>query len=56
MDFENELQEFRGVQNQYFDKNGNAYLKIIPHQLCERMLLLINQMETQIKSQDENVR
>lgn len=50
MNFETEyqLQEFREVQSQYFTKEGCVYKQIIPHQLCERMLLLINQLETEL--------
>lgn len=52
MDFETEyqLQEFREVQNQYFDENDKATFQIAPHQLCERMLTLINQLEIELKS------
>jgi hypothetical protein len=58
MDFETEyqLQEFREVQNEYFDKNGKIYRQIIPHQLCERMLLLINQLEIELKNQTNETR
>ena len=45
MNFEQEyqLKEFRKIQNQYFDKDGNCYTGIgIGTDIMERMLKLIN--------------
>jgi len=53
MDFETEyqLEEFREIQKQYFDEEGKLYGGLRCAQLSsimERMLKLINQMESEI--------
>lgn len=54
MTFETEyqLQEFREVQEQYFDEDGVTYTSI--HQsIMEQMLKLINQLELEIKGKSD---
>lgn len=53
MTFETEyqLQEFRELQSNYFDEDGKAYTGTIFNlEMCERMLKLINQLESEIQS------
>jgi len=54
MTFETEyqLQEFREVEKDYFDENGEYYSGLMgsnPKWMAEQMLKLINQMEAEIK-------
>lgn len=48
-DLEYRLEEFRNVQNDFFKSDGTCKMKIIPHELCERMLELINELEIEVK-------
>jgi len=52
MTFETEyqLEEFRHVQPQYFDPDGEPFTNVTPGFILEKMLKLINQMEDEIKS------
>lgn len=49
-DFETEyqLQEFREIQKDHFDEDGKAFRNVISVHLCERMLKLINQLESEL--------
>jgi hypothetical protein len=58
MDFETEyqLQEFREIQNQYFDEEGKNYpAGINSTYIMEQMLKLINQLEKEINICQENI-
>jgi hypothetical protein len=49
---EYQLQEFREIEPQYFDANGKGYTgTIFSLDMAERMLKLINQLETELKNQ-----
>jgi hypothetical protein len=52
LDFETEyqLQEFRDIQKDHFDKDGKAFQSVISVHLCERMLKLINQLEIELQT------
>lgn len=45
-----ELQDFRDVENQYFDENGNAYKHSMSTDFVEQMKNLINKLEDDILS------
>lgn len=48
---EYQLQDFRSVQSSYFDETGKAYTGTIFNlDMAERMLKLINQLETELKN------
>lgn len=53
VDIEYILDEFRELESDYFDKEGNNYPSYIPQQfIMEMMLHLINKLEEHIKQQD----
>ena len=49
-DTEYELEQFRAIEKDHFDDNGKAYTLYISTHLCERMLKLINQLQTELKN------
>ena len=45
------LEEFRKIQSEYFDENGECYSDIrLSKNIMEQMLTLINQLETELNS------
>lgn len=48
-DLEYELEQFRIEQKELFDENGNAYETVGIHKPAERMLKLINMLESELK-------
>jgi hypothetical protein len=50
MTFETEyqLQEFREIEKEHFDENGTAYKLLISTHLAERLLKLVNQLESEL--------
>ena len=48
-ELEYDLQQFREEQKELFDENGNAYTTVGIHKHAERMLKLINMLESQLK-------
>lgn len=47
---EYQLEQFREIEKDHFTNEGNALKLYISTHLCERMLKLINQLETELKS------
>jgi thiaminase len=57
IDFETEyqLKEFRDIQPEHFDSDGNAYKLYISTHICNRMLKLINQLEKNLNESIQRV-
>lgn len=49
-DTEYELQQFRDVQSEYFDEEDKVYPNVNSQHACNRMLKLINSLESELKN------
>ncbi len=55
LETDQQLQEFRAIQGEHFDKDGKYYTgTLVSFEIAERMLKLINQLEKEINYLDRN--
>ena len=55
-ELEYDLQQFREEQKELFDENGNAYTTVGIHKPAERMLKLINMLESELKLKENGTK